>query len=215
MTGIAMERQTGAAPGYSSASDEELVARVQAGETAAYDEIVNRYKDRVFSYACRMLGDPESANETAQDVFLRAYRHLGRFRGDAKFGTWFYTIVSSTCKNAYAYNARRARHAEPRAATGEDGPIFEALDRAPDATFAPHLIVSRRDVARIVRDAIDGLPEPYKSTIVMRDVNNMSYEDISRVMNCRLGTVKSRLARARLMMREKLAGTGVLDPECD
>jgi RNA polymerase sigma-70 factor, ECF subfamily len=215
MSGIAMERQTEVASLSSMMSDEELVMRAQSGEAAAFDTIVERYKDRVFSYACRMLGDAEIARETAQEIFLRAYRYIDRFRGDSKFSTWFYTIVTSSCKNAAAFYGYRARHSDHRAPAFEDGSPADPIDRAPDFSFAPHVIVSRRDIQRTVREAIESLSEPYRQTIVMKDINDLSYEEMAKIMNCQLGTVKSRLSRARLMMREKLAAAGLSGSECD
>lgn len=215
MTRIAMDRHTEAASYPAAIDDEELVARVQAGDTAAFDHIVSRYKDRVYSYACRMLGDPETAGEAAQDVFLRAFRYMDRFRGDAKFSTWFYTIVTSTCKNAAAYHGYRAKRREASAPNAENGAAPDPVDRVPDLSMAPETLVERLDTRRAVRRAIESLPELYRQAIVLKDINDMSYEEMTRILNCRLGTVKSRLARARAMLREKLTGTGLFGAECD
>ncbi|HOX28914.1 MAG TPA: sigma-70 family RNA polymerase sigma factor [bacterium] len=195
--------------------DAEIIERVKGGDTGAFDVIVSRYKDRVFSYCMRMLGDPETATETAQDIFMRAYRYLDNFRGDSKFSTWFYTIVSSTCKNAASYHGLRARHREDSHAENEDGEYQSPVDRLQDASLAPELNFERRELARTIRSAIDTLPDSYKQVIVMKDINDFSYEEISNILNCKIGTVKSRLARAREMTRERLLKSGLLRRECE
>ena len=210
-----MQRQPAPDHRFAAASDEQLVERTLAGDSGAFDQIVARYKDRVFSYACRMLGDPETADETAQDIFMRAYRYLDHFRGDSKFSTWFYTIVSTTCKNAAKYHGLRARNREDRAADSEDGRRPDPIDCVPSDAFAPEPLLERGELRGAVRDAIQTIPEIYRQVIVLKDVNDFSYEEIARILECELGTVKSRLARARQMMRERLTAAGVLGPECD
>ena len=210
-----MQRQP--APGHrlAAATDEELVERTLAGDSGAFDQIVARYKDRVFSYARRMLGDPDTAEEIAQDIFMRAFRYLDHFRGDSKFSTWFYTIVSSTCKNAAKYHGLRARIREkPSPVTDGDRPA-DPVDRLPSDMFAPEHAVVSIETRRAVQDAIRSLPDIYRQTVVLKDINDFSYEEIARILNCELGTVKSRLARARQMLREKLTTAGIVGPECD
>ncbi len=206
-------------PGYetinNTQSDEELVERIQAGDTAAFDLIVDRYKNRVYSYALRMLRNPETANEVSQDIFLRAYRYLDRFRGDAKFSTWFYTIVSSTCKNAASYHGLREKHREntAHAADGEDRQ--DIFDRISDRQTATEHVAERREKITAVRAAIEQLPELYRQVVVLKDINDVPYEEISQILDCRLGTVKSRLSRARIMLREQLMETGMFEPGSD
>jgi len=210
-----MQRQPAPEERLASVSDEALVERTLAGDAGAFDQIVARYKGRVFSYACRMLGDPETAAETAQDVFMRAYRYLENFRGDSKFSTWFYTIVTTTCMNASKYHGLRARNRDERYFESEEGSVSDPIDRVPSDTYAPEKLAARGEIRGAVRDAIQDIPEIYRQVIVLKDVNDFSYEEIARILECELGTVKSRLARARQMMRERLIAAGVLGPECD
>jgi len=209
---MTMQRQPAPVTGI---ADEYLVERTLSGDSGAFDQIVARYKDRVFTYACRMLGDPETADETTQDIFMRAYRYLDHFRGDSKFSTWFYTIVSSTCKNAAKYHGLRSKMREDNAPVNEDGPGIDPVERLKSDTFAPEPALERDEIRSLVRTSIQSLPEIYRQVLVLKDINNFSYEEISKILECELGTVKSRLARARLMMREKLSAAGVIGPECD
>lgn len=196
-------------------ADEYLVERTLAGDSGAFDQIVTRYKDRVFTYACRMLGDPETADETTQDIFMRAYRYLDHFRGDSKFSTWFYTIVSSTCKNAAKYHGLRSKMRENNTQETEDGRNSDPVERLKSDAFAPEVSLDRGEIRNMVRESIQSLPEIYRQVIVLKDINDFSYEEIGKILNCELGTVKSRLARARMMMRDKLNAAGVIGPECD
>ncbi len=210
-----MQRQPVPDHRYAAATDEELVERTLAGDPGAFDLIVARYKDRVFSYARRMLNNPDTADEIAQDIFMRAYRYLDHFRGDSKFSTWFYTIVSSTCKNAAKYHGLRSRSREEYS-PGSDGELpSDPLDRVPSDVFAPEPNVERIETRRTVQDAIRELPDIYRQVVVLKDINDFSYEEIARILECELGTVKSRLARAREMLRDKLTAAGIVGPECD
>lgn len=205
------ETHTGEAGGP---DDLELVERVNNGDLAAFDTLVERYQDRVYGYACRMLGDPETAREVAQDIFLRTYRYLGRFRGEAKFSTWLFTIVSSTCKNAASYYGLRARHRmDDRPANDIDGERTTLLERVPDSEMSPDTVFGRRDTRMMVREAISRLPEHYRQVIVLKDLNDFSYDEIAKIVGCKVGTVKSRLARARLLAREELTRVGLVGPE--
>jgi len=208
-------RQPGADLGGREPDDAELVDRCKEGDLEAFDLLVGRYQDRVYGYTCRMLGDPETAREITQDVFLRAYRYLGRFRGDAKFSTWLFTIVSSTCKNAQSYYGLRARHSadlsrntEP-GEQGPDGPFEKISDRK----HLPEEAVEQRELGNLVKKSLSELPEHYRQVITLKDINDFSYHEIAGIVGCRVGTVKSRLARARLLMRESLTKAGVLGPE--
>lgn len=215
MSRLAMEAGPAPKENYAVMTDEDIVARAQSGDTEAFDALVIRYQDRVYSYARRMLRDPETAAETAQDCFLRAYRYLGGFKGDSKFSTWFYTVVTSTCRNAAAYHGLRDRRRESPAPSGENDFSPDPLDRAPDSSFAPHALAERGDLRASIVRAIESLPEQHRQIIVLKDINEFSYEQIAVILKCRLGTVKSRIARARALLREKLEAAGVTGPECD
>ncbi len=209
-----MQRQQDTGDYAGEPDDSRLIERTCNGDLAAFDTLVERYQDRVYGYTCRMLGDPETAREVTQDIFLRVYRYLDRFRGDSKFSTWLYTIVSSTCKNALSYYGLRAKHrADDRPANDIDGERTSLLDRIPDKTLSPDVVAGRSDIQAMVREAISKLPEHYRQVIILKDINGFSYDEISRIVDCKVGTVKSRLARARLIAREELTKAGLAGPE--
>ncbi len=180
---------------------------------AAFDTLVARYADRVYSYAYQMLGDVETARETTQDIFLRIYTHIDRFRRESSFSTWLFTIASSTCKNARNYNSIRAkRRYDNKRDKSDPESRLSILDIVPDNSHSPELVTDRRDTAAIVKTCIAELPEHYRQVITLKDINELSYEQIAGVIGCEIGTVKSRLARARLLMREKLVKQGIVGP---
>lgn len=193
-------------------SDAELTARCVEGNLAAFDILVARYQNRVYGYALRMLGDPETARETAQEVFLKAFRNLPKFRGEAAFSTWLFTIVVTTCRNAAAYQRVRDR----RRRMGGPGRDFDEaedpMNGVPDPGPGPAGMVERREAAALLREALGRLPDGQRQILVLRDVNDFSYEEIGRVLGCPEGTVKSRIARARLMLREELERSGYEGP---
>ncbi|MFC1474486.1 sigma-70 family RNA polymerase sigma factor [bacterium] len=196
-----------------SDDDLDLVERCKAGDLEAFDQLVLKYQDRVYSYACRMLRNPETAREVTQDIFLRAYRYIKSFRGDSKFGTWLFTVASSTCKNALAYHGLRARHAANLYVENDEGQELSLMEKIPDNSHAPEQGAERAELQRVVRNTIAELPEHYRQVVTLKDINGFSYEEISKIVGCRTGTVKSRLARARLMLRENLTQAGIMGPE--
>lgn len=209
-----MQRQPNTGDSAGGPDDFELIERTCGGDLAAFDTLVERYQDRVYGYTCRMLGDPETAREVTQDIFLRTYNYLDRFRGEAKFSTWLFTIVSSSCKNALSYYGLRAKHrADDRPANDIDGERTTLLERIPDKTQSPDVVAGRSDIQEMVREAISKLPEHYRHVIILKDINDFSYDEIAQIVGCKVGTVKSRLARARLLAREELTKAGLTGTE--
>lgn len=207
-----MRQQPDPGIGEERYDDAELVESAREGDMQAFDCLVLKYQDMIYSYSYRMLRDPETAREITQDVFMRAYRYLNGFRGDSKFSTWLFTIASSTCKNALSYYGLRARHAAEthRSDDDEDGAPTSLVERLPDTTSAPDIEMERSELAEVVRAAIEELPEHYRKVVTLKDINGFAYEEISEILGCRVGTVKSRLARARLMLRESLTKSGLM-----
>jgi len=167
--------------------------RLRAGDAPAFEELVMTYQHRVFGVALRMLGNPAEAEEVAQEAFVRAHRALGEFRGDAKLSTWLYAIASRLCLNRLAAGERRM------ARQGED-----ALLRLSDAGPRPDAALERRELETALGRAIAELPEDRRIVVVLRDVEGLSYEEIAQVLELTLGTVRSRLHRARAELKEKL-----------
>jgi RNA polymerase sigma-70 factor (ECF subfamily) len=167
--------------------------RLRAGDAPAFEELVMTYQHRVFGVALRMLGNRAEAEEVAQEAFVRAHRALGDFRGDAKLSTWLYAITSRLCLNRLASGERRLiRH-------GED-----ALLRLSDAGPRPDAALERRELETALGRAIAELPEDRRIVVVLRDIEGLSYEEIAQVLELELGTVRSRLHRARAELKEKL-----------
>jgi RNA polymerase sigma-70 factor (ECF subfamily) len=167
--------------------------RLRAGEAAAFEELVMTYQHRVFGVALRMLGSAAEAEEVAQEAFVRAHRALGDFRGDAKLSTWLYAITSRLCLNRLASGERRlARQGE------------ETLLRLSDSTPRPDAALERNELEAALGRAIAELPEERRIVVVLRDLEGLSYEEIAQALDLELGTVRSRLHRARADLRDKL-----------
>jgi RNA polymerase sigma-70 factor (ECF subfamily) len=167
--------------------------RLRAGDAPAFEELVMTYQHRVFGVALRMLGNRAEAEEVAQEAFVRAHRALGDFRGDAKLSTWLYAITSRLCLNRLASGERRlTSHGE------------EALLRLSDAGPRPDAALERRELETALGRAIAELPEDRRIVVVLRDIEGLSYEEIAQALELELGTVRSRLHRARADLKEKL-----------
>jgi len=184
-------------------TDQELVRRVQQGDSAAFGELVSRYQDRIYTVCLRQLGDRVLAEEVAQDVFFSAFRAIGNFRGEARLSTWLFRIAINQCKNKRLYNHRRAhgRHEPLEGEPHPDRPARELAhpDRGPDAG------VHRSEAERIVAEALQELDPEYRSIIILRDVEDLAYEDIADALDIAKGTVKSRLHRARTQLARLLS----------
>ena len=171
----------------------EFVSRLRAGDRRAFEELVRTQQHRVYGLALRMLGNAAEAQDVAQEAFLRAHRGLADFRGDARLSTWLYQIVSRLCLNRLAGSERRlARHGE------------EALAQVPDARPGPDQALERGELEEALHRAIAELPEERRIVVVLRDVEGLAYEEIAEVLELPVGTVRSRLHRARLDLKEKL-----------
>lgn len=190
-----------------AAGDEvRLVHRAQQGETAAFDALVLRHQQMVFAVSLRMLGDRNEAEDVAQDVFVRAFRAIGSFRREAKFSTWLVSIAMNLCRNRRRWWARRKRvivASLDEAIETPEGPVgHDVADPAP----GPGRRAEAAECQQQVITALQRLNESDRTMIVLRDLQGYSYEEIAEMSGCRLGTVKSRLSRARLQLRALLDG---------
>lgn len=176
-------------------SDFDLIDRFKAGDRAAFSEIVRRYQDRVYSLCYRWLGEPEVAEEVAQDVFLALFRSLAAFRGESTLSTFVFKVALNHCRNRRAHRARRAfgRHVSLGGSDDEDGPPREVADDGP----APDRGTLAREAGALVAEALGALDEDHRQILLLRDVNDLSYEEIADILDLPRGTVKSRLHRAR------------------
>ncbi len=187
--------------------DRELVDSARAGDRSAFNRLIVRHQHRIVALCCRLLGDSAEGQDAAQEAFVKAYRALGRFKGDARFSTWLHRIAVNTCHNRSRSWWSRLRR---RAVRVDHGETREAEQSRPvqlaDTRMSPDKDLERHRIAAHVQRALATLPVIHRELIVLRDVQGLSYEEIETALGVSLGTVKSRLARAREAMRKELAG---------
>ncbi|ASF46692.1 RNA polymerase sigma factor RpoE [Methylovulum psychrotolerans] len=180
--------------------DEELVARVQQGDKKAYDLLVIKYQHKIVQLVNRYLKDPSEAQDVAQEAFIKAYRAIGSFRGESTFYTWLYRIAINTAKNYLVSRSRRSSQYEV------DIQDAEAIENAPQlqGIDTPERLLLNEEIIKTIRAAIDHLPEEMRTAIMLREFEGMSYEEIAEAMECPVGTVRSRIFRAREAIDSKL-----------
>ncbi len=190
----------------SSEADAALVRAVQKGDVAAFDRLVLKHKDKLFNLVYWFLGDYQEANDCAQDTFIKVFKSINTFRFESAFSTWLYRIAMNTCKNRFKSLAFRWRKMtvplENPEGSGDVNPCFEIRDNAP----SPVNQLEKKERRLLIQKAIYSLPEAQKQVVVLRDIQGLSYEEIADITGLNLGTVKSRLARARLALRNRLEG---------
>jgi RNA polymerase sigma-70 factor (ECF subfamily) len=182
-------------------SDLSLVQRAQRGESGAFDALVRRYQHKVVKLVMRYVRNPTEAEDIAQDAFIKAYRALSRFRGDSAFYTWLYRIAINTAKNSLAARARNPVQLDSNGSGDEDRPSLE--ERMID-TATPEALALTEEIRATVSAAIDRLPEDLRTAIMLRELEGLSYEEIAKTMDCPVGTVRSRIFRAREAVDEQL-----------
>ena len=188
--------------------DLELVARIRNGETAAFEELLERYQGRVFRLVRRMWArERQTAEDLCQEVFLRVYRGIPKFQGDCAFSTWVHRITVNVCISEMRSRATLKRnrmtlsiHAPLGGENGEDGRYIEPVAKQ----LEPAEEVARRELFQACRNAIDSLPSLWRVILTMRDIEGQSYEEIAAVLDLPIGTVRSRLHRARARVRDLL-----------
>ena len=185
---------------YSEQLDEDLVLRVQQGDKSAFDLLVIKYQHRIIQLVNRYVKDPSEAQDVAQEAFIKAYRALGNFRGDSAFYTWLYRIAINTAKN---YLVSRSRRSSDYQVDIQDA---EALENAPQlqGMETPERLLLNQEIIDTIKTAIDKLPEEMRIAIMLREFEGMSYEEIAEAMDCPVGTVRSRIFRAREAIDNKL-----------
>ena len=195
-------------PGASSPSaDAELIARAKCGDLRAFDQLVLQHQQTVFAVALRMLGSRDEAQDIAQDAFVRAFRGLGSFRQEAKLSTWLVSITMNLCRNRRRWWMRRRRVIVASLDDSGNGDERALKDEIADLAPSPALLAERSDQKRVIMAALQTLDEEDRMVIVLRDIQGYAYEEIAEALGWPLGTVKSRLSRARLQLRARLDGT--------
>ncbi|HLS98933.1 MAG: RNA polymerase sigma factor RpoE [Porticoccaceae bacterium] len=174
-------------------SDKQLVERVQKGDKRAFDLLVLKYQYKVHAIVSRFVRDFDEVNDVVQEAFIKAYRAIGNFRGDSQFYTWLYRIAVNTAKN---YLVARNRRPPASDVDVEDAEFYSGSEMLKDVD-SPENLFFRDELQQVVTDAIEALPEDLRTAVTLREFDGLSYEDIATVMNCPVGTVRSRIFRAR------------------
>ena len=194
------------APVTEISHEARLVRGLQQREEVAFREVMQLYQHKVYNLVFRMLGSAEEAKDVAQDVFVTVFKSVDSFRGESKFSTWLYRIAANHCKNRLKYLGRRSYKA-----TGElDDAAEREIADAPRSSTTPHVdgpekVLEGLELERMVQEGIRLLDEEHRMLVLLRDVDDLSYDEISSITGLPEGTVKSRLHRARLQLKEHLA----------
>lgn len=181
-------------------TDKELVKRVQKGDKGAFDLLVLKYEQKIVNLVMRYVRDPEQALDITQEAFIKAYRALPRFRGDSAFYTWLYRIAVNTAKNYLAAQRRRPTDIE----LDMQDPDQYGLHAKLKETDTPEGVTLSQELREALERAIEGLPDDLRTAIILRELDGMSYEEIAQTMDCPVGTVRSRIFRARDAIANKV-----------
>jgi RNA polymerase sigma-70 factor (ECF subfamily) len=180
--------------------DQALVERVQKGDKRAFDLLVRKYQHKIISLVTRYVSDWSEAQDVAQEAFIRAYRAIGAFRGDSAFYTWIYKIAINTAKNYLVSKGRRPPIGDIAI---EDAVLLDGASQLRDRA-TPERELLRQEIEQTVFATVEELPEELRTAITLREVDGLSYEEIAEAMSCPIGTVRSRIFRAREAIDEKL-----------
>ncbi|MDE3012163.1 MAG: RNA polymerase sigma factor RpoE [Pseudomonadota bacterium] len=198
-------KEHGSAPAAAVATDRDLdqilVERAQRGDQRAFELLVIKYQRKLGRLLSRLIRDPAEVEDVTQEAFVKAYRALGSFRGDSAFYTWLYRIGINTAKNYLVALSRRAPTSTPY--DSEEAETFDDGDQLRDVN-TPEAELMSKQIARTVNESMEALPEELRTAITLREIEGLSYEEIAAVMACPIGTVRSRIFRAREAIAERL-----------
>lgn len=193
--------------------EKELIRQFKEGRTERFDELVKNYTPPLYRFACGLLENKDDAEEVVQDAFIRAYKALPAFRGDSSFSTWIHRITMNLARNKFHYNKCRGLGVNISLADLEGStknlsgagkvPEYEL----PDISGSPDKVLENAEVEKNILEGLQLLPENLRETMILRHVDNMPYEKIASVLDCKIGTVKSRLARGRELLKDFLLHT--------
>ncbi len=185
---------------------QDLVHRCRGGDKEAFAQLMRLYERQIYNYTCRMLGSEEEAEDLTQDIFVAAFRGMPGFRGEAKFSTWLYRIALNQTRNRVKYLSRRRGFAKRSRGTGLDNNYTaEYPESIADSGPSPEQLAMAKDLASRVEECLNQLSHAARQILVLRDVQGFSYEELSEMLSLNLGTVKSRLHRARTALQDCLA----------
>ena len=192
--------------------EEALLKAFRSGDDTAFDGLIEMYSAKLYKVAYALLGSRQDAEEVVQDTFLRAYRALQSFRGDSSLETWLHRITLNLARNKYQWNHRRGSglNVSLTAGDGSEGDSgTENEQDVPDRRMEPDLVLEQDEIGTNIMKALSRLPDNIRETMLLRHVNDMPYELIAQKLDCKVGTVKSRLSRGREMLRDYLSSVGI------
>jgi len=202
--------------GETKSFEEKLIKDFKEGSRERFNELVDLYTQKLYRFAYGLLGNHHDAEEVVQDAFIRAYNALDSFRGDSSFETWMHRITMNLARNKFHWNRRRGEGVNVSLSeqTGnEQEPVDFAVEfELPDSSHSPDFLLEKLETQDNVIRGINALPETLKEAMVLRHVKDMPYEEIASVLDCKIGTVKSRIARGRELLREYLLNVDSSSP---
>ena len=181
-------------------NEKELILLLQQGDETAFEALVRLYEKKIYTLCRRMCGNDEDAQEAAQDAFLSLWRSAKSFRGDASLSTWLYRLATNACIDLLRRNQRGGE----RVSLDDEETTFELVDAAP----LPEQALERKETQRLVNEGLAALPEDYRAILLLRETEGLSYAEIADAMHMELGTVKSRISRGRVLLRNYLSASG-------
>lgn len=185
--------------------EEEMIERLKRQDEAAFNELVRLYQGRIFRLVFRMIGDRAEAEDLAQEVFVTVFKSIETFRGESKLSTWMYRVATNHCKNRIKYLGRRARGKKKELDEYADATAIESATMNTSAQVPrPDEALSGKELEHFIQVALASLGDEHKTLVVLRDIENMTYEEIQEITGLASGTVKSRLHRARLALADKV-----------
>lgn len=190
-------------------ADEKLLAGLRCGAEAAYEALIQRFQQPVYNLVYRLVDDPSEAADVTQEVFLKVFRKVGSFRGESSLKTWIYRIAVNQAYNQHRWFSRHRRQEIGLERTDENG--LSIRDVLPDHCASPFDFARDRETHEIVEAALLTINPSFRSAVILRDLDDLSYEEIAEVLQVSLGTVKSRIMRGREALRRKLAGRMEMD----
>lgn len=187
--------------------EQELVQRAKDGDEDAFAQLVTEHEKRIFNLCRRLTGNPEDGAELAQEAFLNAWRGLGRFQGESSFSTWLYRLASNACIDFLRKEKRRQNISMTVSLDDEEGEGGRQAE-LPDQRYAPEQCLEQAELRRAIARGLEQISVEHKQILIMREINGLSYAEIGDVLDLEEGTVKSRIARARLALRKVLEDEG-------
>lgn len=180
-------------------SERELIALCQKGDVEAFEKLVLKYEKQIYTIAYRFMGNHEDACDLAQEALVKAYKYISQFRGEASIKTWLYHIVANVCRDELRKRKRQTTVSLDSPIVNDEG--GELLRQTEDWTYAPELTYENKELQELIQKALDHLTPEYKEVLIMREIMGFTYDEIAKELDCSLGTVKSRISRARKAMR--------------